>query len=54
MLMLENGIYQNNRENLVPLVQFLVDYALALLLVSHANCIFEFHLGTVNATFFIF
>ena len=33
----------------MPLVQFLVDQALALLLASYVNCQFEFHLGVVVA-----
>ena len=53
MLMLENGIYQNNWEN-ISLVQFLVDYALALLFVSYVNCRFEFYLSIKNYSFFIF
>ena len=28
MLMLENGIYENNGENIVPFVQFIVDLLL--------------------------
>ena len=49
MLMLENAIYLNNLESLVPLGQFLLDQGLALLLASYVNCQFEFHLGVVVA-----